>query len=229
MEHLLIYSSVVASILLAYLTLVFVLALIKRDNSIMDIAYGPAFFVCLLGAALVFDTSSELLTVVLLCIGLWSVRLSTRIFKKNYGKPEDARYAAWRTEWSKRGRWYFILRSYSQIYLLQGAIIFLVALPGTVALAAGADYSLGFLTAGLLIFIFGLTYETIADHQLDTFLNRKRAGTETATLMTRGLFHYSRRPNYFGETLVWWGLAIMVLPLPFGYLALIVRWSLPTS
>ena len=74
---------------------------------------------------------------------------------------------------------------------------------------------------GFVVFCFGLAYETIADIQLDQFIAGKQAGTEPATLMTRGLFSLSRRPNYFGETLIWWGLAIMVLPLPFGYLALI--------
>jgi steroid 5-alpha reductase family enzyme len=61
----------------------------------------------------------------------------------------------------------------------------------------------------------------VADYQLDKFIARKKAGTETATIMKRGLFKYSRRPNYFGETLVWWGLAIITLPLPFGWIGLI--------
>ena len=221
METILVNSTMVGGLLLIYVTVVFVLALIKHDNSIMDIAYGPAFFVSLVSAAYITDVNTPLVAAVMLGIGLWSVRLSTRIFKKNLGKAEDARYAAWRKAWSARGRWYFLLRSYGQIYLLQGFIIFLVALPGIIALSYGEEYSLTWLTIGLLIFAGGLIYETIADHQLDTFLARKRAGTEAATLMTKGLFRYSRRPNYFGETLVWWGLAIMVLPLPFGYLALI--------
>jgi steroid 5-alpha reductase family enzyme len=64
-------------------------------------------------------------------------------------------------------------------------------------------------------------YETVADLQLDRFIMRKQAGLEAAPLMTKGLFMYSRRPNYFGESLVWWGQAIMVLPLPFGMLGIL--------
>lgn len=221
METILVNSGIVGGLLLIYVSVVSIIALIKCDNSIMDIAYGSAFFTALIGTVIITDTSTELVAAIGLCIGLWSARLSTRIFKKNYGKPEDARYAAWREEWQKRGQWYFLLRSYGQIYLLQGSIIFLVSLPGIIALSSGDTYSLTWLTVGLIVFACGLTYETIADRQLDAFLARKRAGTESATLMTTGLFRYSRRPNYFGETLVWWGLAIMVLPLPFGYLALI--------
>jgi steroid 5-alpha reductase family enzyme len=74
---------------------------------------------------------------------------------------------------------------------------------------------------GALVSLFGLTYETIADMQLDRYIARKKAGTETSVLMTQGLFEYCRRPNYFGESLVWWGQAIMVLSLPFGWLGLL--------
>jgi steroid 5-alpha reductase family enzyme len=152
-------------------------------------------------------------------MGAWSVRLAVRIWRKNHGKPEDARYAAWRTAWNARGKLYFILRSFLQINVLQGIIIAIVALP--VILASAADASITSLTLiGGLVYLFGLGYETLADYQLDQFLARKRAGTEPAVLMTTGLFRYSRRPNYFGETLIWWGLALMVLPLPFGWLAI---------
>jgi steroid 5-alpha reductase family enzyme len=142
-------------------------------------------------------------------------------------KPEDARYAAWRALWSTRGQLYFIIRSYLQINLLQGAIILIVASPLVVSLTqlsvttAQFPFLIYSVPLGILIFATGLIIETVADWQLDNFIAGKRAGTETAPLMTRGLFHYCRRPNYFGESLIWWGLSICVLPLPYGYLALI--------
>jgi steroid 5-alpha reductase family enzyme len=186
----------------------------------MDIAYGPAFFISTIGAAYLTGTSGPLLAAVIGGIGIWSLRLSTRIFRKNAGKPEDARYAKWREEWMKKGRTYFLMRSYVQVNLLQIVIILFVAMPAIIALSYPTAYSGIFLLAGSLVFLFGLLYEGIADWQLDQFIAGKKAGTEEADLMTRGLFKYSRRPNYFGETLIWWGLAITVLPLPFGYLAL---------
>jgi steroid 5-alpha reductase family enzyme len=187
----------------------------------MDIAYGPAFFISTISAAFLTDSSGPLLAVVLGGICIWSARLSSRIFRKNFGKPEDARYAKWREEWMQKGRGYFLIRSYVQVNLLQVLIILIVALPAIFALSYPSEYSNAFLLIGSLVFLFGLLYETIADWQLDQFIAGKKAGTEAADLMTRGLFKYSRRPNYFGETLVWWGLAIMVLPLPFGALALL--------
>lgn len=214
-------TGIVACLLFLYSVLIFFVARTLHDNSVMDIAYGPAFFISTLGALLLTQTYALLPAVVVACIGIWALRLGGRIFKKNRGKPEDARYAKWRTQWMAKGRAYFLVRSYLQVNLLQVLIILFVALPAIIALSYPAAYTIEFLVAGLLVFLTGLVYETIADWQLDRFIARKKAGTEDADLMTTGLFKYSRRPNYFGETLIWWGLALMVLPLPFGYLALI--------
>lgn len=220
-QILLINSGIALSLLLIYSVIIFLIARLRRDNSVMDIAYGPAFFFAIAGTAYFTSTLSLLPAVIIMCIGVWAARLSSRIFMKNFGKPEDARYAAWRKEWMQKGRVYFLVRSYLQVNVLQVLIIFLVSLPGVIALSFPDTSPIGFLIIGLLIFFFGLGYEATADYQLDQFIKRKKAGTEPADLMTTGLFSYSRRPNYFGETLVWWGLAIMVLPLPYGYLGLI--------
>ncbi len=223
----LIVVSVFALCLLILVTLVFLIAQFKEDNSIMDIVYGPLFLFSG-GLATWLLSSYSLLTLTILgATALWSTRLSWRIYRKNKGHPEDARYAKWREEWSKQGKIYFIIRSYLQINLLQGLVITIVSTPLLISLMnSGANFEseplLSFsLPLGFLIYILGLSIESVADYQLDRFIAGKKAGTEPATLMTKGLFRYSRRPNYFGETLVWWGLAIMVLPLPFGYLALL--------
>ena len=189
----------------------------------MDIAYGPLFLGSSLITIFLLDTISLISGVIVAGTALWSIRLGRRIYRKNKGMPEDARYAAWRTAWTARGRAYFLVRSYLQINLLQGLIIGLVSLPFLLSLAYGdsAEVSVLLLLTGALVYLTGLTIESVADYQLDAFIARKKAGTEPATLMTTGLFTYSRRPNYFGETLIWWGFAVMVLTLPYGYLGLI--------
>lgn len=221
MENLLTTGGLLGSILLMYSVIIFIIARLCRDNSVMDIAYGPAFFTAAIGTVYLTNTTELLPAVIVGCVGAWSFRLSSRIFHKNLGKPEDARYAKWRQQWMQRGRLYFLLRSYLQINLLQVALILVISAPVMWALAFPTMYNQWFVLIGFLVFVFGLTYETIADLQLDRFIAGKKAGTEPATLMTRGLFSLSRRPNYFGETLVWWGLTIMVLPLPYGWLAII--------
>lgn len=187
----------------------------------MDIAYGPAFLVGAVGSLLITGGYDALSLLILALILTWSLRLSIRIYKKNQHKPEDPRYANWRMQWSKQGMGYFYLRSYLQIYLLQGGIIALVAMPFIVSLTNTNDTLNWLVFIGITISLFGLFYESLADWQLDNFLNRKKAGVEPAILMTTGLFRFSRRPNYFGETLVWWGLAIAVLSIPLGFIALV--------
>lgn len=206
--------------LLAYVSLVFVFAQIKKDNSVMDIAYGPLFFFSALTTLLFVGDTSEISFLITGLIGLWSLRLAMRISRKNKGKPEDARYAAWRAQWMKRGQLYFSIRSYLQINLLQGLIIVIVALPFIISTISSSKPLLFLHILGLCIFIFGLAYEAIADRQLDKFLQAKAAGDQTlGPIMQSGLFRFSRRPNYFGEILIWVGLFVIVLSLPFGFLA----------
>lgn len=220
-ELLFVHTGAFTLSVLAYVTVIFCLSILRKDNSIMDIAYGPAFFVSGLVTWWIVTPLSPYSLVILCAIGLWSLRLFSRILAKNWGKPEDPRYAAWREAWLARGWQYFLVRSYLQVYVLQGLVITGVGLPFVISTLSVGAPNWPWLLFGFGIYAFGLAYETLADRQLDAFIARKKAGTESANLMTQGLFHYSRRPNYFGETLVWWGLAIAVFPLPFGWLALL--------
>lgn len=222
LENLLVNTLLFSGTLGVMILLIFIIALLKRDNSVMDIAYGPLFFIAAIGTIINTPTSTPLSFLIAGLTGIWAVRLSLRIYLKNIGKPEDARYAAWRTTWMKQGFMYFAVRSFLQINLLQGVIIAIVSLPFLLAVSASTNaVSPIFMYIGISIFVIGLGIEALADRQLDGFLARKRAGTESAILMTSGLFYFCRRPNYFGETLIWWGFAIMVLPIPFGFVGIL--------
>ena len=136
---------------------------------------------------------------------VWGIRLSYRIYQKNKGKPEDFRYTSWRNEWTKKGHVYFLIRSYLQIFILQGFIISIVLLPFTLSLASPKD-SLTLLGVGLLLWVLGFFFEAVGDYQLDTFIKDKN---KTSTIMKTGLWKYTRHPNYFGESTMWWGIAIL--------------------
>lgn len=221
LETLLVHTLVFAVILLILVTIVFGIAQIKRDNSIMDIAFGPLFFLTALGT--LFYTSGVSAPAFLIAglTGLWSTRLALRIYGKNKGRAEDARYATWRVAWMKKGRAYFMGRSYVQINLLQGLIILIVSMPFIIATASTEiSYNIFFVSLGLFVYTLGLAYESLADYQLDVFLRNKKGGLISEPIIKTGLFRFSRRPNYFGETLIWWGLAIIVLPLPLGFLGI---------
>ena len=193
-----------------YMSALYLVALYRKDNSIADIGYGLGFIVALLPAYFyrisMFVVSQEEVTFIALLpfilVSIWALRLSLRIYQKNKGKAEDFRYAAWRTSW----KW-FRLRSYLQIFILQGVIIYLVALPALV-LSYESVYWMPLLVIGLLVWLKGFGFEALGDWQLDRFLTEPES---RGKLMTRGLWKYTRHPNYFGESLMWWGIWILSL------------------
>ncbi len=166
MEPLFFNITVFGSILLIIVSLIFIIAQIKRDNSIMDIAYGPIFLISGLATTFYKDSFTILTTTILILTTIWASRLGLRIWLKNSGRGEDIRYANWRRDWLKKGILYFYLRSYLQINLLQGFIILLISLPLIISITFSETLNYTFLALGLIIFTLGFTIETIADYQV---------------------------------------------------------------
>lgn len=193
--------ALIAALLWAYMTLASFLALAWRDNGIADIAYGGAF-ILLAASAYMLGPQAPLALFLTCIVSVWALRLSYRITRRHRGKPEDFRYAAWRAAW---GRW-FVVRSYVQIYLLQGAIASIIAAPVVAASLTGAAASPVSFVAGFAAWLIGFAFEVVGDAQLDRFVARPE---HRGMLMTTGLWRYSRHPNYFGEALMWWGIAII--------------------
>ncbi len=195
-------------IILGLTTTLFFIAQFKKDNSIIDIAYGLTFIVSaymLASKKLELHTLAPASMLILLLITIWGIRLAYRIYSKNKGKPEDFRYQSWRMMWMKKGLKYFYARAYLQIFILQGVIISIVLLPLTLSLTR-SSLSNSFLLAGLVIWILGFLFEMIGDKQLDTFIQNKN---KVGTIMKTGLWKYTRHPNYFGESVMWFGLAFI--------------------
>ncbi|UCG39782.1 MAG: DUF1295 domain-containing protein [bacterium] len=189
------------------MTLVFLLALALKDNSIADIAYGGAFIVATSAAVWRTGLVHPRQTLVLVMVAVWGARLASHIFIRNRGRGEDFRYRKWREEW---GRW-FVVRSYFQIYMLQGAIALVIASPA-LAVMALPGRPLGWLDLlGLAVWALGLTFESVGDYQLLRF---KRDRANKGKIMTLGLWRYTRHPNYFGECTLWWGVFLVALGSP---------------
>jgi steroid 5-alpha reductase family enzyme len=200
-------------ITLLYTTYIFFIAKKKRNNSIIDIAYGPGFILTALFIACIQLSYQPLPTfgvIIFILIAIWGTRLSYRIYKKNKSKDEDFRYKAWREEWSKQGHQYFLLRSYVQIFILQGIIISLVLLPFTLSISSDLLNSYGYVIAlllGLALWVIGFIFEAIGDAQLDKFIRSKNE--HKGRIIKTGLWKYTRHPNYFGESLMWIGISII--------------------
>jgi steroid 5-alpha reductase family enzyme len=203
-----------ATLLLLYMTLWFVVSIIKKRNDVADVAWGLGFVLLAWSALWQSDETSVRALVVTLLVSVWGLRLAYHIGKRHIGKPEDFRYAKWRTEW---GRW-FLLRSYGQIYLLQGFLLFLVSLP-VLLIQESLGQPWGWLdTAGLFVWCAGFFFEAVGDAQLARFISDP---TNKGKLMQDGLWRFTRHPNYFGEVTQWWGIALMALSVPSGFVGLI--------
>jgi steroid 5-alpha reductase family enzyme len=182
----------------------FVVSILRKRNDVADIAWGLGFVV----VAIIAETHNahpgalSKLSVALTTI--WGLRLATHILLRNRGKNEDYRYAKWRHDWGK----FFLIRSYFQVFLLQGVLLFLVVLPVTLTagLSTRTDLTV-WAAAGILTWLFGFFFEAVGDFQLAQFsANPANKGK----VMTQGLWKYTRHPNYFGEVTQWWGLWLIL-------------------
>jgi steroid 5-alpha reductase family enzyme len=190
-------------VLLIYMTSLFLIALFRKDNGTADIGYGIGFMVLTATILLEEYPFSFFQYIPALFTFIWGTRLALRIYRKNKGKPEDFRYRAWREAWGAT----FIPQSFLQIYMLQGIIIFLVALPVTASLLFPTLIpENNFLLLGVLLWMVGFFFESRADFELDTFIKNPE---NKGKIMTSGLWKYSRHPNYFGESLMWWSMALI--------------------
>lgn len=196
-----------------YMTMVFVLALIRRDNSIVDILWGIGFVIIALFSLIQNPEIEMRKIIVTLLVVIWGIRLSVHIYLRNHGKGEDFRYKHWRETWN-----YFILRSYFQIFILQGIFMVVIASP-VYYINYHSSELLGFTdTLGLILFGTGFLMEVISDYQLVAF---KKDSRNQGKIITTGLWKYSRHPNYFGEALLWWGIGLYAVAVTGGWVTLI--------
>lgn len=208
------YFLVLGAVLLAYMGAWFIVSILRQRNDVADVAWGLGFvLMAWFSFSYVADSGLRGLLVCAL-VSVWGVRLAWHIHARNRGKGEDPRYLAWRQEW---GRWFYV-RSFVQVYLLQGALLFLVVMP-VLVINRSMGPALGLLDlAGLLVWVVGFYFESAGDAQLARFL---KDPANKGKLMQSGLWQYTRHPNYFGEVTQWWGIWLMALSAPLGFVSII--------
>ena len=182
---------------------VWVASLIKRDVSIVDSAWSFLVYLPALVIAAALPQTGPRAAVVLTLAAVWALRLSGHITWRHRGQPEDRRYQAIRRRNEPHFRW----KSLYLVFGLQALLGWLVAAPLMAAVASPAPWS-AFDAPGLTLAVFGLLFEAVADAQLARFRADPR---NRARVMDRGLWRFSRHPNYFGEFCMWWGLWLVAL------------------
>ncbi|MDP3892067.1 DUF1295 domain-containing protein [Nocardioides sp.] len=195
------YLVVSGASLLAVAAVMTVTALVARRQqrvAVVDTAWGLGFVVVALVAATVATLLDEghpwRRWVVLALVGLWGLRLARHMHRRNSGKGEDPRYA----EMLGDAPFSVAVR---RVFLTQGVAMWFVSLPVQITAAAGGAWG-ALAAAGSLVFLVGLAFESIGDAQLAAY----KKDPERGPVMDRGLWAWTRHPNYFGDAAVWWGI-----------------------
>lgn len=185
------------AVLLAAATATWLISIAKRDASVADILWGPMFALAALVYAWPLDTTPARGVIVLSLVTIWAARLAVHVARRNKKEGEDPRYRDMR----RRNGPNFALKSVYVVFWLQAVLAWLVSAP-LLAAARGTAPLHPVDVLGVLLVLGGLAFESIADAQLRRF---KHDPANRGRVLDRGLWRYSRHPNYFGECCVWWG------------------------
>jgi steroid 5-alpha reductase family enzyme len=199
----------------------------RGDVSIVDVFWGPAFVLVALVGALVADGDLARRWLLLGLTAAWGLRLAFHLGRRKLAEPgEDRRYAKLRErEGARFARWSLVW-----VFGLQGLLVLIVSLPLQVGVQSSDPLGAAVIP-GLALYSLGMVFETVGDLQLTRFRADPASGEQ---VMDRGLWRYTRHPNYFGDACVWFGLWLVVLPAggtwwtvvgPLVMLVLLVRVS----
>lgn len=146
--------------------------------------------------------------VIAILVTLWGVRLSAYLSWRNWGKGEDPRYGSWREKSGDR----FWLVSLFKVFVLQALFLWLVSISLQMGQLWPTPDRITWLDGlGIAVWTIGFIFESVGDWQLARF---RAKPTSKGRVMDRGLWAYTRHPNYFGEFLVWWGIFLVTLSTP---------------
>ena len=192
--------AITAAALLAMMAVTFTVALKAGKHSVADTAWGLGIALAALASLLASagHGQPERRFLLLAASVIWGLRLAAYVTRRNHGKPEDPRYRDLLTK-ARGNRSAYALRS---IYLLQALILWLACLPVQAGMLERAPA--GPVTVlGAVIWLGGFVFESVGDWQLARF---KADPGHQGLIMDRGLWRYTRHPNYFGDACMWWGL-----------------------
>jgi len=196
------------------MTVWFIISLWKKRNDVADIAWGLGFVIISWLSFFIASEYSWRAILVNIIVMIWGLRLAVHIYRRNSKKQEDYRYLDWRNKW---GKW-FLIRSYLQVYLLQGFFLLIIISSVIFINKNSASIINIFDIIGCLVWLMGFLFEVVGDWQLAKFI---KDPNNRGRIMQTGLWKYTRHPNYFGEVVQWWGIFIIALSLPMGIITII--------
>lgn len=195
-------------------TLLWLVSLVLRDASIVDIFWGPGVAGLGWSYLLLVAAPSRLGLATCVLVTVWGVRLAAHIAARNMGAGEDYRYRRWRDQAGPAFWWVSLFK----VFLLQAVVAWVVSSPLLLVQRAGAGPAhLWLVAVGSVLWLVGFSFEVVSDWQLVAF---KRDPASRGEVLSSGLWSLSRHPNYFGEAVLWWGIGLMAAAVG-GPLALV--------
>ena len=184
---------------------VWLASLAVHDASIVDVVWGLGFVVIAWVCVAVGHGAHDRRLLLAILVTIWGGRLATHIGRRNHGRGEDRRYVEMRARDGRR----FWLTSLYRVFLTQAVVMWVISLPLQAGASLGGNRGLGALDAvGAAVWLIGFAFEALGDLQLDRF---KADPHNRGGVMDRGLWRYTRHPNYFGDATLWWGLGLIAL------------------
>jgi steroid 5-alpha reductase family enzyme len=192
------------SVVVLGMTVLWLLSLLLKNASIVDIFWGTGFAVLhWVYFALSPDGYLPRRLLAGLLVTVWGLRLSIHILLRNWKKGEDFRYRKWREENGPRWRW----QSYFQVFLLQGILMWIISAPLMAVQYGASPNRLTLLdAAGMLVWAVGFFFEAVGDAQLARF---RADPANRGKVLDRGVWRCTRHPNYFGDSAQWWGFYLI--------------------
>ena len=193
-------------VILVAMILLWLLSLMLRDSSIVDILWGTTFVIATWVAYLLTPEGFALRKLLLnVLVTIWGLRLSLHILRRNWGKPEDFRYQAWRK--AADAAWWW--RSLFKVFLLQGVLLWIIAAPLLAAqISAQPDHLTWLDMLAVPVWLTGFFFEAVGDWHLARF---KANPANKGRVLQTGIWRYTRHPNYFGDATQWWSYYLFSL------------------
>jgi steroid 5-alpha reductase family enzyme len=192
--------------ILGIMSFLWIISIIIKNASIVDLFWGFGFVLTNVFCFISTEGFGPRKIIMLILVTVWGLRLSGYLAWRNIGKGEDYRYRQFRSKYGEERYWWI---SFFQTFLLQGVLMWLISAPLLGAQYYGPEKGLGILDyAGIALWITGFIFETGGDYQLARF---KADLSNKGKVLSSGLWRYTRHPNYFGDSAIWWGYGLICL------------------
>jgi steroid 5-alpha reductase family enzyme len=193
-------------VIMTIMTALWIISVIIKNVSIVDLFWGFGFVISAIFYFLRTDGFVQRKAIILALAAIWGLRLTIYLVWRNSGKGEDFRYREFRRKYGESRYWWI---SYFQTFLLQGILMWLISAPLLGAQYYGQNDSLNlFDFAGIVFWLIGFSFEAGGDYQLAAF---KADPANKGKVLDKGFWRYTRHPNYFGDSSVWWGYGLICL------------------